>query len=51
MPEDLSFPMNEIAKATLKKESGNRLLKWGGKLFYFDKRKCIQFVNLTSPAN
>ena len=48
MPEDLSFPMNEIAKATLKKESGNRLLEWGGKLFYFDKRKCIQFVNFAS---
>ena len=48
MPEDLSFPMNEIAKATLKKESGNRLLEWGGKLFYFDKRNCIQFVNFAS---
>ena len=48
MPEDLSFPMNEIAKATIAKESGNRLLEWGGKLFYFDGRKCIQFVNFAS---
>lgn len=48
MPEDLKFPMNEIAKATIAKESGNRLLEWGGKLFYFDRRKCIQFVNFAS---
>lgn len=48
MPEDLKFPMNEIAKATITKESGNRLLEWGGKLFYFGRRKCIQFVNFAS---
>lgn len=48
MPEDMSFPMNEIAKATIARESGNRLLEWGGKLFYFDRRKCIQFVNFAS---
>ena len=48
MPEDMRFPMNEIVKATIAKESGNRLLEWGGKLFYFDRRKCIQFVNFAS---
>ena len=48
MPEDLSFPMNEIARATIARESDNRLLEWGGKLFYFDRRKCIQFVNFAS---
>lgn len=48
MPEDLSFPMNEVAKATIARESGNKLLEWGGKLFYFDRRKCIQFVNFAS---
>ena len=48
IPEDMSFPMNELAKATIARESGDRLLEWGGKLFYFDKRKCIQFVNFAS---
>jgi len=48
MPEDLSFPMNQIARATIARESGNSLLEWGGKLFYFDRRKCIQFVNFAS---
>lgn len=48
MPEDMSFPINEIAKATITRESGNKLLEWGGKLFYFDRRKCIQFVNFAS---
>lgn len=48
MPEEMSFPMNEIAKSTIARESGNRLLEWGGKLFYFDRRKCIQFVNFAS---
>lgn len=48
MPEEMSFPTNEIAKATIVRESGNKLLEWGGKLFYFDRRKCIQFVNFAS---
>lgn len=48
MPEEMSFPLNELAKTTVAKESENRLLEWGGKLFYFDRRKCIQFVNFAS---
>ena len=48
MPADLQFPINKIAEATIARESGNRLLEWGGKLFYFDRRKCIQFVNFAS---
>ena len=48
MPEDLQFPMNKIAEATIARESGDRLLEWGGKLFYFDRRKCFQFVNFAS---
>lgn len=48
MPEDMHFPANEIAKSVILREGGNRLLEWGGKLFYFDRRKCIQFVNFAS---
>lgn len=48
MPEDMHFPANEIAKSVVLREGGNRLLEWGGKLFYFDRRKCIQFVNFAS---
>ncbi len=48
MPEDMRFPINEIGKSIILREGGNRLLEWGGKLFYFDRRKCIQFVNFAS---
>lgn len=48
LPKDMSFPMNEITEATVLRESGNRLLEWGGKLFYFNGKKCIQLVNFAS---
>ncbi len=48
LPEDLKPPMNELAQAVMEKESGDKLCEWGGKLFYFDGRKCIQIVNFAS---
>lgn len=49
MPEDFSDPIvGAIANAVLQRESGDRLLEWGGKLFYFDRRKCLQVVNFAS---
>lgn len=49
MPEDFSDPISGvIASAVLQRESGDRLLEWGGKLFYFDRRKCLQVVNFAS---
>ncbi len=49
MPEDFSDPISgAIASAILQRESGDRLLEWGGKLFYFDRRKCLQVVNFAS---
>jgi len=48
MPEELSPPMDVIAKEIMRREQGDPLLEWGGKLFYFDRRKCIQFVNFAS---
>ncbi|MGM9552035.1 MAG: DUF6933 domain-containing protein [Clostridia bacterium] len=49
MPEDFNDPfLGSVAKAVIERESGDRLLEWGGKLFYFDRRKCIQVVNFAS---
>lgn len=48
MPEDLTPPMNILAQNIMEKESGNTLMEWGGKLFYFDHRKCMQIVNFAS---
>ena len=46
--EDLKPPLDELAQTTIEKEVGDRLCEWGGKLFYFDRRKCIQVVNFAS---
>ncbi len=48
LPLELSSPMNIIAETVIQNESGDKLLEWGAKLFYFDKRKCIQVVNFAS---
>lgn len=48
LPSELSSPINLIAQSVIQKESGDKLLEWGAKLFYFDKRKCIQVVNFAS---
>ena len=48
LPKDLTPPLNEVAEAVVEKESGDKLCEWGGKLFYFDHRKCIQIVNFAS---
>ena len=47
-PEDLKPPLDELARTVIEKEAGDRLCEWGGKLFYFDRRKCIQIVNCAS---
>ena len=49
MPEQMQneIPKN-IAQRVLAEESGDRLLEWGCKLFYFDRRKCLQVVNFAS---
>lgn len=48
LPHELTPPLNEYAQKMIGKESGDELLEWGCKLFYFDRRKCIQVVNLAS---
>ena len=48
LPVELTPPINRITQAVIEKESGDKLLEWGAKLFYFDRRKCIQVVNFAS---
>ncbi len=46
--EKMSEPLRVFNQAILDKESGDELLEWGAKLFYFDRRKCLQVVNFAS---
>ncbi|NVP23169.1 DUF6933 domain-containing protein [Treponema phagedenis] len=48
LPHELTPPINKIAEMIIEMESGNELLEWGAKLFYFDGKKCIQVVNFAS---
>ena len=49
MPEDMSDPISKaIAQSVIDKEINDALLEWGGKLFFFERKKCIQLVNFAS---
>lgn len=49
LPGDMSSPLvSSLSQTILEQEHGDSLLEWGGKLFYFDRRKCIQVVNFAS---
>ncbi|MDF7639290.1 hypothetical protein PT285_07735 [Lactobacillus sp. ESL0791] len=47
-PAKLRPPVNELAQAVIKAEAGDELLEWGAKLFYFERKKCLQLVNFAS---
>ncbi len=47
-PSELTPPLDTVVQSIIGKESDDELLQWGAKLFYFDKRKCIQLVNFAS---
>lgn len=48
-PDEMHSPqMRTLVAATIKAESGDSLLEWGCKLFYFSRRKCLQLVNFAS---
>lgn len=47
MPEE--YVLNkDVVEAILNKDGGDRMHEWGAKLFYFDKRKCIQLCHFAS---
>lgn len=48
LPEELDSSAKDHVTALMQKEQGNGLLEWGAKIFYFDRRKCIQFTNFAT---
>lgn len=49
MPENFQDPiMRQIVLDVYNCEKKDRLLEWGAKLFYFDRRKCIQICHFAS---
>lgn len=45
---EMKTDMKLLAEKVIDNESGDQLLEWGAKLFYFDRRKCLQVVNFAS---
>ena len=48
MPNELSTFNNIMANKVIEEQTGDELLEWGLKLFYFDGRKCVQAINFAS---
>lgn len=49
LPEEMSDPaVGAFVRDIINDEQGDNLLEWGAKLFYFDRRKCIQVANFAS---
>ena len=44
-PEQFETEMAPFVRAVIERERGNRLFEWGCKLFYFDRRKCLQVMH------
>ena len=44
-PHEMSPGIKELCEQIIEKEQGNSLYEWGVKLFYFDRRKCLQIVH------
>ena len=44
-PEQFESEMAPLVQAVVNRERGNRLFEWGCKLFYFDRRKCLQIMH------
>ena len=48
MIEELSKFNKTLAQKVIEEQTNDKLLEWGLKIFYFDKRKCIQAINYAS---
>ena len=44
-PEQLRPEIAPLVQAVVQRERGNRIYEWGCKLFYFDRRKCLQVMH------
>jgi hypothetical protein len=52
MPDEMVDPaVRTFSHSTIMRETGDGLLEWAGKLFYFDCRKCILVVNFASKLS
>lgn len=43
-PHEMSPGIKELCEQIIEKKQGNSLYEWGVKLFYFDRRKCLQIL-------
>lgn len=41
----MSQPVSSLVENVIEVERGDRLLEWGAKIFYLDRKKCIQVSN------
>lgn len=48
MPKELSTFNRILAEKVIEEQTGDKILEWGLKIFYFDGRKCVQAVNFAS---
>lgn len=48
LPHELPPETAKIAQTVIEQESGDRFLEWGAKLFWFNRRKCLQLVHFAS---
>lgn len=44
-PEQFQSEIGPFVRMAAEKERGNRIYEWGCKLFYFDRRKCLQVMH------
>ncbi len=44
-PEEMEPDVLPLAQAVRQKEAGQRIYEWGCKLFYFDRKKCLQIMH------
>lgn len=48
LPSEMDPIPGSASRQLIKDQQGDPLLEWGLKLFYFDRRKCIQAMNFAS---
>lgn len=44
-PEEMAPALSPFAQSIIQRESGSHIYEWSCKLFYFDRRKCLQLMH------
>lgn len=47
-PDEMQLELGQMVRQLASKERGSRVYEWGCKLFYFDRRKCLQIMHFES---